>query len=83
VAATGKGIAELYSTIETLYGEAQVSGRFDLNKRKRLAFEVQTVLKHKIELLWKAQQDQILDSIVQGQMTPETAVRLLLGQLKQ
>ena len=82
ISSTGQGVAELYSRIDYLYSESNQSGRLAVRKRQRLVFELQSLLKGKLERLLKLHQDNLLDHLQQGRMTPEMALEYLLSQVK-
>ncbi len=82
ISSTGQGVAELYSMIDYLYSESNQSGRLAVRKRQRLVFELQSLLKGKLEGLLKLHQDNLLDHLQQGRMTPEMALEYLLSLVK-
>ena len=48
IASTGQGVNELYSVVSNFYEESKHSGRLEDRKRRRLAFELQSLLKGKL-----------------------------------
>jgi LAO/AO transport system kinase len=82
IASTGTGIPELYNRIEQVYAEFKASGKLETLKRQRLQCELQALLNSALQTLLSKHQDQLLDAISSGQLSPQQALQRLLSNLK-
>jgi LAO/AO transport system kinase len=82
IASTGQGIPELYNRIEQVYAGFKSSGKLETLKRQRLQCELQALLNSTLQTLLSKHQDQLLDAISSGQLSPQQALQRLLSTLK-
>lgn len=79
-ASQGEGIGELMSEIDSHSRYLETSGRAAQLVRRRARFEIAAILHEELRRALAARQDDFVDEVLSGRMTPGQAVARLLGR---
>jgi LAO/AO transport system kinase len=78
-ATEGTGLEQLYEKLDAHYAYLQDSGRLEDIRRRRARFEISALLTEQVRRGLEQRDEAFAEAVLSGKMTPEEAVREMLG----
>ncbi len=79
IAAKGEFSQELFAALEKHYGYLENSGSLERKRLERSRFEISALLTEQVRLALVAKEDEFIESVLNGEISPLEAARQLLG----
>jgi len=78
IANQGEGVGQLMDVLQEHHAHLESTGLLPELKRRRARYEVASILREELQRTLARSQEELIDDILAGRLTPETAARSLL-----